>query len=240
MYSGEPGSGQNSADQDDFGHEMNLNGVYTWGSVTIPHLGRLAYSRKPVLPAYLLEEPYDEEGPDGNKFNPNAVQPVRRFQWWGWLTTTGGYIAGNGYIWPFIDLWWEKHLDTPATLDMQRLNSFIQSVNWWELVPSGLDGMKTLITSGGSNADSTDFVSAAATHDGTMLIAYIPPDHTGGIIVDLTVLKSQITASWYDPTNGKSTEIAGSPFKNTGPRQFTPGGKNSGGDNDWVLKLVAR
>jgi hypothetical protein len=81
LYSGEPGSGQNSADQADFGDEMTLNGVYTWGNVTVPHLGRLAYSRKPVLPAYLLEEPYDEEGPDGNKFNPNAVQPVRRFQW---------------------------------------------------------------------------------------------------------------------------------------------------------------
>ena len=129
-YSSEPGSGQNSSDQVDFGDQITLNGVYTWGNVNVPHLARLAYSRVPVLPAFLLEEPYDEEGPDGNKFNPNAVQPVRRFQWWGWLSTTGGYMAGNGYIWPFIDLWWEKHLDTPATMDMERLNSFIRSVPW--------------------------------------------------------------------------------------------------------------
>jgi hypothetical protein len=104
-YSSEPGSGENSADQADFGDQVTLNGVYTWGNVAVPQLGRLAYAREPVLPAFLLEEPYDEEGPDGNKFNPNAIQPVRRFQWWGWLSTTGGYIAGNGYIWPFIDLW---------------------------------------------------------------------------------------------------------------------------------------
>jgi hypothetical protein len=217
---------------------MTLNGVYTWGNVNVPHLGRLAYSHIPVLPAYLIEEPYDEEGPDGNKFNPNAIQPVRRFQWWGWLTTTGGYIAGNGYIWPFIDLWWEKHLDTPATIDMQMLNSFIRSIHWWELVPSGLSGMRTLITDGGSSDTSKDFVAAAATPDGTLLVAYVPPDHTGSITVDLTILKKQVRAYWYDPTNGKSIEIAGSPFAGNGPYQFTTSGRNSRGESDWVLKLV--
>jgi hypothetical protein len=238
-YSAEPESGGNSADQIDFGNEMTLNGVYTWGNVSVPHLGRLAYSRKPEMPAYLLEEPYDEEGPDGNKFNPNAVQPVRRFQWWGWLTTTGGYIAGNGYIWPFIDLWWEKHLNTPATLDMERLNGFIKSVKWWELVPSGMNGMKSLITDGGSIDSKSDYVSAAANPDGSLLVAYIPPDHTGSITVDMTVLKAKIKAYWYDPASGKSSEITGTPFNNSGKCQFTPGGSNSSGQNDWVLKLVA-
>ena len=56
---------------------------------------------RPVAPAFLLEEPYDEEGPDGNHVNVYATQPVRRFQWWGWLSTIGGYIAGNGYVWLF-------------------------------------------------------------------------------------------------------------------------------------------
>ena len=135
QYSAEAIRRQNSADQEDFGDQMTLNGVYTGPIVSIQ--GRLGYSKEPVLPAYLLEEPYDEEGPDGNKFNLTATQPVRRFQWWGWLTTIGGYISGNGYIWPFIDLWWQRHLDTPATLDMQRLNGFIKSVRWWELVPPG-------------------------------------------------------------------------------------------------------
>jgi hypothetical protein len=238
-YSGEPGSGQNAADQSDFGDQMTLNGVYTWGNVAVPVLGRAAYSRVPVMPAFLLEEPYDEEGPDGNKFNPNAVQPVRRFQWWGWLTTIGGYIAGNGYIWPFIDLWWEKHLDTPATLDMQRLNTFIQSMKWWELVPSGLNGMKTLITEGGGNESSSDYVAAAANPDGSLMIAYIPPDHIGSITVDMSGLKKDIKAYWYDPSNGLSYDIAGSPFTAGGTHKFTPAAKNSSGYNDWILKLIA-
>ena len=82
-------------------------------------------------------------------------------------------------------------------------------------------------------------VAAAATPDGTLLIAYIPPDHTGSITVDMTVLKENIKAFWYDPTNGTSTAISGSPFNNKNTYEFTPPGKNNSGQNDWVLKLAA-
>jgi Protein of unknown function (DUF4038)/Putative collagen-binding domain of a collagenase len=239
-YSAESGSGENSADQVDFGNQMTLNGVYSWGSVSIPALARLGYSHQPILPTFLLEEPYDEEGPDGNRFNPNAIQPVRRFQWWGWLSTIGGYISGNGYIWPFIKLhWWEKHLNSPGTFDMHKLNDFIKSVHWWDLVPSGMNGMRNLITYGGSKDSSTDYVAAAATADGTLLIAYVPPDHTGSITVDMTVLKEKVKAYWFDPTSGTLMAVSSSSFNNKGTQQFTPPGKNNSGYNDWVLKLVA-
>jgi hypothetical protein len=241
FYSAESCSGMNSADHPDFGDQMTLNGVYSWapkGDKSISHLGRLAYSRKPVLPAYLLEEPYDEEGPDGNRFNPNAVQPVRRFQWWGWLGTIGGYISGNGYVWPFIHHWLVPHLNSEGTLDMERLNGFIRSLRWWELVPSGMEGMKTLISGAGSNDSSTDYVAAAATGDGTLLVAYIPPDHTGPVTVDMTVLKKKVTGYWFDPASGALYPIAGSPFSNKDKRAFMPPGKNSRGQQDWVLKLT--
>lgn len=42
---------------------------------------------------------------------------------------------------------------------------------------------------------------------------------------------------WFDPTNGMYVSIDGSPFANTGDKLFTPPGKNSGGDDDWVLVL---
>src|SRR5260221_1934007 len=158
-YSAESYAGQNSVDQIDFGNQMTLNGAYTWGTINVPYMGNLAYSHKPVLPSYLLEEPYDEEGPDGNHYNPHSIQPVRRFQWWGWLTTRGGYISGNGYIWPFIDPAWEKHLNTIGALDMSRLNSFIRSIGWWELVPSNQDGMKNLVHAVGSTDTRADSVT---------------------------------------------------------------------------------
>ena len=157
---------------------MTLNGAYDWGGDVNNH-GRRAYAYSPVKPAFLLEEPYDEEGPDGNNVNASATQPVRRFQWWGWLSTIGGYISGNGYVWPFNAPAWRAHLDTQGSRDMARLNAFIQSIAWYELVPSGLGGMKTLITAGGSSVSLSDYVAAAATPDGTLLVAYIPPAHNG-------------------------------------------------------------
>ena len=240
-YSAESGPGQSSADQPDFGDQMTLNGAYTWTikDMSVPKLGRIAYSHNPVMPAFLLEEPYDEEGPDGNNYNPSATQPVRRFQWWGWLTTIGGYISGNGYIWRFNPPEWQKHMDTKNTYDMGRLNSFIKSITWWKLVPSGLDGMKTLITAGGSTPSDSDYVAAAATPDGTLLVAYIPPWHNRSITVDMTAMGGATKARWYDPTSGNYTKIPGSPFANKGTHQFTPPGKNHAGEGDWVLLLEA-
>ena len=236
-YSAEPGSGQNSADQADFGNEMTLNGVYTWKGTDIPLLGNKAYSRTPVLPAFLLEEPYDEEGPDGNKFNPNAIQPVRRFQWWGWLTSIGGYMAGNGYIWPFIDLWWERHLNTKGCIDMERLNHLIRSVNWWELVPSGQNGMRRLIVAGGNTPADSGYVASAASPSGKLLIAYIPPAHRGTITVDMSVMTGKIRARWYDPVSGDIYSVQGSPFDNKETHEFTTPGKNQNGEADWALIL---
>jgi hypothetical protein len=207
-YSAESGPGESSADQKDFGDQMTLNGAYTWGekgTTDVPTLGRIAYSHSPVMPAFLLEEPYDEEGPDGNNVNPNAIQPVRRYQWWGWLTTIGGYISGNGYIWPFNSPDWKKHMNTQGAFDMERLNKFIKSITWWKLVPSGLDGMKTLITAGGNMSTDSDYVAAAATREGTLLVAYVPPSHKGSITVDMTAMGASTKASWFDPNVVKSS-----------------------------------
>ena len=210
---------------------MTLNGAYSWGGDVNNH-GRRAYAHTPVEPAFLLEEPYDEEGPDGNKVNPSATQPVRRFQWWGWLSTIGGYISGNGYVWPFhAPAWydlrsfrardWHNHLDTQGSHDMARLNSFMGSITWYKLVPSDLNGMHTLITAGGSFESSSDYVAAAATFDGTLLVAYIPPAHRGAITVDMTAMGGPSRARWFDPTSAAYTEI-GTGLPNTGTRAFTP------------------
>ncbi|MBI3852477.1 MAG: DUF4038 domain-containing protein [Verrucomicrobia bacterium] len=237
FFSAEWASGMNATDQSLFGSLMSLNGVYNWAG-DVSSQGRQAYSHSPVEPAFLLEEPYDQEGPppDGNGYNPSATQPVRRFQWWGWLSAIGGYISGNGYVWPF-NAGWRSHLNTQGSRDMGRLNAFINSVAWFELVPSGLAGMRTLVTAGGGTPDSSDYVAAAATSTGSLLVAYLPPGRAGNITVDLTVMSGSAQARWYDPTSGNYTTIPGSPLANTGPYSFTPPGNNSVGDRDWVLLL---
>src|SRR5262249_55741460 len=57
------------------------------------------------------------------------------------------------------------------------------------------------------------------------------------ITVDMTEVAAPAYGSWYDPTRGTFTPIAGSPLANTGIRTFTPPGNNGDGDGDWVLVL---
>lgn len=238
QYTAESHSGENAADNPYFGDEMTLNGAYTWElAVPVPYLGRKAYLHEPVMPAFLLEEPYDEEGPDGNNYNPNATQPVRRFQWWGWLTTIGGYVSGNGYVWQFVDPVWQQHLETQGAQDMSRLNKFIQSLEWWKLVPGGLGGMKDIITDPANIDTTASYVSAAAAKDGSFLVAYVPPAHQGSVKVDLSVLRKPGFAYWFDPTDGRYTQAATSVIKNRGVREFIPPGKNRAGERDWVLLI---
>ena len=201
-----------------------------------------------VMPTFLLEEPYDEEGPDGNNVNGAATQPVRRFQWWGWLSGIGSYISGNGCVWPFnspnrspfqfCQDGWHAHLDTQGAQDMARLNDFIRSIAWYNLVPSGLDGMRTLVTSGNSPVSFPDYVAAAATSDGTLLVAYVPPDHSGSITVDMTGVSGPTRVRWFDPTTAAYTD-AGTLPSGTQMQVFTPPSGGSRGPNvdDWVLLL---
>ncbi|HLK29885.1 MAG TPA: DUF4038 domain-containing protein [Puia sp.] len=241
QYSAESHSGENSAEHPDFGNEMTLNGSYTWElKFPVPSVARRAYAYQPAMPSFLLEEPYDEEGPDGNNYNPNATQPVRRFQWWGWLSTIEGYISGNGYVWQFVDPVWEQHLNTQAALDMMRLNNFVKSIDWWKLIPSGLNGMKTLIVDENNIDTLASYVSAAVSADGSLLVAYIPPAHNGNINVDMTVLKGKVYARWFDPTNATYINVSDAPYHNKGMHTFSVPGKNSVGEKDWVLVIKAK
>jgi len=213
---------------------ISLNGSYSFQGLSAYH-GRRAYARSPAVPSFQIEEPYDEEGPDGTGKNPAATQPTRRFQWWGWLTTIGGVMHGNGYVIHFSPNW-QNHLATQTTQDMTRMAGFMRSIPWHRLVPSGLGGARTLITAGGSTSDAADYVAAAVTPDGAWLIAYIPPSHSGSITVDMSALGGLARARWFDPTSGTYSDV-GTMLPNSGGRSFTPPGNNSAGARDWVLVL---
>src|SRR5262249_46771624 len=107
--------------------------------------------------------------------------------------------------------------------------------NWHELVPSGLGGMRTLVTSGGNSPADADYVAAAATPAGDLLIAYIPPAHSGPIAVDMTAMSNRLRARWFDPTSARYVSIG--TFSNIGTRYFEPTGANSRSERDWVLVL---
>jgi hypothetical protein len=96
-------------------------------------------------------------------------------------------------------------------------------------------GYGTYSTSG--NVSANDYATAARTPDGTLAMAYLPTLRT--VTVNLAQMAGPVTAQWFDPTNGAYTTPSGSPFTNSGSRQFTPPGNNHDGDGDWVLVLTA-
>src|SRR5262249_54485944 len=100
----------------------------------------------------------------------------------------------------------------------------------------GLNGMKTLITAGGSSQSAADYVAAAAAADGSLLVAYVPPAHSGSITVDLSAMSGAARARWFNPTTAAFTLISGS-LPNTGTQVFPPPGNNGTGFADWVLVL---
>jgi hypothetical protein len=81
------------------------------------------------------------------------------------------------------------------------------------------------------------FATAARAPDGRLIIVYMPTIRP--ITVDMSTLSGPTVCRWYDPTIGEYLPASGSPFANSGDRQFAPPGKNHDGDGDWVLVLEA-
>jgi hypothetical protein len=112
----------------------------------------------------------------------------------------------------------------------QIMNAF----PWWLMLPASVGGVGSLITSGGGTTGGQDWVAAAADPAGSILMAYVPPAHTGPITVAASMMAHSFTAYWIDPTNATKTTIGTfSPSSQT----FSTPGANSYGSTDWVLLL---
>jgi hypothetical protein len=146
-------------------------------------------------------------------------------------------MTGNGYVWMF-GASWATHLNTTGAQDCARLNTFVKSIPWHRLVPNGLGGIGTLVTSGGGTIDTDNYTAAAATPTGDLLVAYLGTTTSGSVTIDMTKMRGSTTARWFDPTNGNYTAI-GSGYSNTGTRTFTTPGNNSASQSDWILRLDA-
>jgi hypothetical protein len=148
---------------------------------------------------------------------------LRRQEYWTMLSGAAGQLYGNGYTWPFRP-GWESHLDTPGSAQIAYVKSLFAPRPWYNLIP---DQDHRVVTAGyGTYSDSgslaaSDYLTAARTPDGAWILAYMPTRRT--ITVDMSKLGSLADASWYDPTNGASSSIAGSPFPNSGSRASRPG-----------------
>jgi hypothetical protein len=210
----------------------SLDGVYTYSPTYARML--VAYNRNQG-PAFLIESNYEGENNTGK--DPSAPAILRRQEYWTLLSGATGQLYGNRYTWQFI-AGWQSNLDSPGVVQLGYSTALFAPRRWYDLVPD--QGHRVVTAGYGTYSDSgslggNDYLTAARTPDGSLVIAYLPTPRT--ITVDMTRLAGPATARWYDPTSGAYSAIAGSPFANSGSQQFTPPGNNSGGDGDWVLVL---
>jgi hypothetical protein len=195
---------------------LDLNTTYTYNIV---HRMLLRdYHREPAMPFVLIESTYEGE------HNASAVQ-IRRQAYWAILCGAAGQFLGNRPIWLF-DPGWEKALDSTASLDMPRLEALVLSRPWFDLVP---DDKHEVVVDGLGEFRGLDYLSAARTHNGATVIAYMPTPRT--VTVDMTKIAGSAAAGWwFDPRSGKANSLG--TFETRGKRQFTPPG-----EGDWVLVL---
>jgi hypothetical protein len=216
---------------------IDLNAAYSY----YPTYARVLkeYNRKGFKPVFMAEAGYELEAVnDWVSFGTPEI--VRREAYWSLLAGAAGQVYGNGYTWGFKD-GWKSHLNTPGSAHMSYLVRLFAGRPWFRLVPDQrhrivTDGYGTFKTTG--NVGSSNYVTTAATPDGTLAMSYLPAG--GTITVDMARLAGPVRARWYDPTKGSYAAVAGSPFPNSGTVSLTAPGENAGGDGDWVLVLTTQ
>jgi chitodextrinase len=219
---------------------IELNASYTYYPTYAQVL--TDYDRPDAPPTFMVEANYEFEH---NAADLGTPQILRRQEYWTMLSGAAGQLYGNGYTWPFRS-GWQSNLDTPGAAQIAHLIALLApgptrpGRQWWNLIPDQhhfvvVGGNGTYSDTGSLGA--SDYLTAARTPDGALVVAYMPTVRT--ITVEMSKLGGPAVASWYDPSNGASYAIPGSPFQNFGRLRFTPPGSNADGDGDWVLVLEA-
>jgi chitodextrinase len=213
---------------------IDLNASYTYYPTYAQVL--TDYNRPDAPPTFMVEANYEFE----HNANDEGTPLILRLQeYWTLLSGAAGQLYGNHYTWPFIS-GWQDNLDTVGSAQMAHVVSLFAPRPWQDLIP---DQAHAVVTAGygtyaeGGALGDNDYLTAARTPDGALVMAYLPTIRT--VTVDMSTLGAAAFASWNDPSTGAFTAIPGSPFPNSGTRNFTPPGTNGDGDGDWVLVLEA-
>jgi hypothetical protein len=199
---------------------LSLNNIYTDGSTVVASAFQ-EYNRS-TMPFFLIEAIYEGEGIGGAGVRQQAYQTV--------LSGGAGQLMGNNPVW-LLGSGWQTALNSDGARTLAHLRSLFEARAWHTLVP---DQVAALLTLGAGTGASR--AAAARAADGSFALVYTPS--VRDLTVSLAALSGpNVTARWYDPTNGSFVTIGGSPFAAIGTRLLRPSGANSAGDGDWVLVL---
>jgi hypothetical protein len=214
---------------------IRLDGAYTYYATYAEVLKQ--YERKSFMPVYMQEAGYEFEQ-NASWISPGTPETLRRQEYWTALSGAAGQFYGNHYTWQFAS-GWQNHLDTTGSKQFDYLVRLLGRLSWYRLVP---DIHHHIVTSGygtfasGSNVLSSDYVTAAATRDGKLALAYLPLG--GTVSVNLAHFAGRVQVRWFDPTNGRF-KGSGSHRPNRGVARLIAPKTNNAGSHDWLLVLTA-
>jgi hypothetical protein len=212
---------------------VSLNAAYTYFPTYAEVL--YAYNQSSSVPVFMVEANYEFENNTG--MDSGSASILRRQEYWTQLSGATGQLYGNHYTWQFAE-GWQDSLDTTGAIQLGYMKNVFVSRAWYNLVPDQnhvvvTAGYGTFATTG--SLGSNDYLTAARTPDGNLVMAYMPTART--ITVDMSKLSGLVRAQWFDPTNNSYVSISSSLLTNSGFQQFTPPGNNGAGDDDWLLLL---
>ena len=185
---------------------LDLNPTYTY-EIVHRHLQE-DWQRDPVWPFYLIESSYEGE------HNASHLQ-IRRQAYWSVLCGGNGHCMGNNPIWLFGE-GWQPALDLPGSLAMARWGAFFRALPWADLVP---DWERRIVTAGLGEARGLDRVTAAATPDGRLAVAYLPVPRP--LTLDAGALAGpNLRVDWFEPATGR--RLPGGTLAATGSVTLTP------------------
>lgn len=195
------------------------------------------YAREPARPT-LDGEPSYEEIPQGLhdslevRWNDNDV---RRYGYWSVFAGGCGYTYGNNAVMQMhrpndtdgnygVTNYWYEGMKAPGASQMVHLKNLMLSRSYFDRMPD-----QSLIA--GDVGQQYDRLFATRGNNYAMIYTY-----TGRTIsVNMDKLtKQNVKASWYNPRDGKYTNIG--TFENKGVKEFDAPGEVKAG-NDWVLVL---
>ena len=185
---------------------LDLNPTYTYE--VVHRMLQNDWKREPVWPFFLIESTYEGE------HNASDLQ-IRRQAYWSVLCGGNGHCMGNRPIWLF-DEGWESALDLPGSAAMAHWGTFFRGLPWADLVP---DFDHAIVTSGLGEARGLDRVTAAATTDRRLAIAYLPVQRA--VTVETSALTGpHLRVGWFEPATG--CRLAGGVLVTNGSITLTP------------------
>jgi len=234
-------------DQSTFAPYMSVDNAYGGNRSYIQTLR--AYNRPNPKPTFVNEAYYEDTALVAGA---GAAPWLRAQAYWALLSGATGHLFGSDRVWAYgarVDSRpqarrydWRAGLDSPGARAMVHVKRLFEGRRWYDLTP---DQDHAVVTGGygtfgkDDRTPGGDYVTAASTADGSLVMAYVPATGTGTRTITMNMMRlgAAANACWYNPTNGTYASIAGSPFANSGSRDFTTPGDNGTGTNDWVLVL---